>query len=300
MLRILLLLLTINASAQMSGLYPIGQVERPMSNTVFDPTLYRTLYAGEDSLFTRLELPAIKDAATTPVTVGEEVSLPGGIINAVKFYKVESTATAYTCTIWKGIIPVWTVDYRSTSTGWQRVPCDLSVEAGKYTISVFYPVGRYAYTNSMHPRTRGNIIAQAGLYAGGKARPEARYGASFFVDLVFRLTQPLVVNAGRDSVYSWPVDSIRLNGKVSGDNVQYVWEVLDRFGEMKISGLNTLNPVIVPEADCGAVFVLTATDRNGTTMQHDVYISVMPNFEPYIIRFMNELRIQLERRWRGE
>jgi hypothetical protein len=268
--------------------------------------LFPLLTTAQDSLWT--ESPAIKDASTVSVTVGEEITTTGGRLKALKFWKNELNGN-YIITIYQQSngASIFTQTYRSTTIGWQRITMDLPIEPGTYVIAVYYPNGKYVYTNNMHPRARGRITGNAGLYAGGNFKPSQRFTATFFVDVVIAADvprKPLIVNAGRDTAAVWPCDSIRVQAVATGDSVKYNWSVDNQWGDVVVSGLQSLAPVIrFREPDSGVVLILTATDRWGNESYHGVSVSVMPDFEPYIKRMgeliINQLRLEMIRKWKA-
>lgn len=261
---------------------------------------------SQDSLWT--ETPSIKDASTSPVTVGEEFSTAGGRLKAIKFWKNE-TAGNYVITLWQQTsgASLFSQQYRSTTTGWQKITLDLPIESGIYVIGVYFPNGKYVYTNALNPRTKGQLTGNSGLFAGGNFKPTARYTASFFVDMIVAKEtprKPLIVNAGKDTAYLWRTDSAKITGVVTGDNPTFIWSIDNSWGDVSYSGLTTLTPTIYfKEPDSGAVLILTGTDKYGTTSEHSVSVSVMPDFEPYIKRFgeliMNQLRFEMIRKWKA-
>jgi hypothetical protein len=264
------------------------------------------LTTAQDSLWT--ETPVIKDAATTPITVGQEITITGGRLKAIKFYKNE-TAGNYTITLWQQSngASLFSQQYRSTTIGWQKITIDLALEPGTYVIGVKFPNGKYVYTNGLNPRTRGKLTGTAGLLGWNVDKPSNRYTASFFVDVVIAQDiprKPLIVNAGKDTTASWPADSIKVLANISGDEVKYTWEVLNQWNGVAVTGLTTLTPVVkFTEPDSGVQMILTGTDKWGNVSWHGVNVSVMPDFEPYVKRMgeliMNEVRFEMVRKWKA-
>lgn len=266
---------------------------------------------AQDSLY-------LSTAKPTSFWDDEAVTLAGiikapydGKITALKFYKTTVNTAPILVTLWSmdgtGLTQM---EVSNGRTGWQRLPVSIQVSKDQsYVIGYRNPRGiAYGYKNNAGVK---------GLYSYSTGFPNKQVTTDYFVDMVFSQSlKPLIVNAGRDTVYTWPVASITLNGFVSGDGVTYKWTVIDSFGTLNVTGLNTLHPVLKPKPDSGGIFLLTGTDSRGVTSEHDVYITVTPDFNPYlnelasalvekfgaavVERVMNEIRLMLQRRWRGE
>lgn len=236
-------------------------------------------FNAQDSLWT--ESPSIKDASTSPVTIGEEITTPAGRLKAIKFWKNE-TAGNYVITLWHSNgSSLFSQQYRSTTIGWQKITMDLPIEAGTYVISVYFPNGKYVYTNSMHPRTRGKLTGNAGLYAGGNFKPSSRFTATFFVDAVISYqaaTVPLSIKTSPDREVTMPKDSVRVSATATG-YTSFLWTVEDSYGKYELKNTNTLNPYVVPldSAGCRVWLMCTVIDAAGNQLADVVAVRIAPH-----------------------
>jgi hypothetical protein len=228
--------------------------------------LFPFIASSQDSLW--VESPAIKDVSTAAVTVGEEITTTGGRLKAIKFYKNE-TAGNYIITLYQQSngASIFSQSYRSTTIGWQRITMDLPLEPGTYVVAVYYPNGRYVYTDGLNPRTRGNLKGNAGLYAGQNFKPVRQaccIAKSFFVDVVIAQTiQPVMSTLTPDSVnVAYPWNPVTLQATAS-NAVSYGWKVEDSTGTWVIDTTNRLRPVITAKSHGNLFLVFTATGADG-------------------------------------
>lgn len=272
--------------------------------------LFPVFLHAQDSLYLSTEKP-LSTWEDIPTTLGMEFkpSSPGNI-TALKFYKVDATAGSYTLTLWAmdGSKPFQST-VNVSGIGWKRIPCNIPVNQDQpYIVSAYSTLNRYGYTNNLFslPRIRGQLYAYSGRYIRSAGFPASNSTTWYGLDVVFekQIRNPLIVNAGKDTAASWPCDSIRVNGIATGDGIQYVWSIDNQWGDVSVTGTSTLNPVVkFKEPDSGAILILTATDKWGTTSEHGVSVSVMPDFEPYVKRMgeliMNQLRFEMIRKWKA-
>src|SRR6185369_11835556 len=131
-------------------------------------------------------------------------------------------------------------------------------------------------------RVRGNLIAPASAKVGGNGRyaygsalayPGATYQAgSYYLDVVFApvQTQPLIVNAGRDTAYALPRDTVYLKGVVTGDAPTFTWDFVDSLSltwdttaVIRMWQTTTLAPYVTGLKEGRYVFRLTGRDVVG-------------------------------------
>lgn len=239
---------------------------------------YNVYLAQTDSLWT--ETPAIKDASTAAVTVGEEFTTSAGRLKAIKFWKNE-TAGNYVVTLWHpNGASLFSQQYKSTTTGWQKITMDLPLEAGTYVIGVYFPNGKYVYTNGLNPRTRTNLTGNKGLFSGGNSKPGGSYTASFFIDAVieYGTTIPLSVKTSPDREATMYKDSVGVSAVATG-YTKFQWTVEDFEGRFTLKDTNTLKPYVIPldSSGCRVWLFCTVTDASGNQMADAVAIRVAPH-----------------------
>jgi hypothetical protein len=160
---------------------------------------------------------------------------------------------------------------------------DLPLEAGTYVIGVKFPNGKYVYTNGLNPRARGKLTGNSGLLGWNVDKPTLRYTASFFVDVLISQDQPrsaLIVNAGRDSTYRLPKDSlVYVNGVVTGDSAFYQWYIVDSAGTCQVTGLQTLSPVIKAKEPCTIIMLLVGQDKYRNYLASSLQIDILPDLK---------------------
>lgn len=240
--------------------------------------LFPVFVNAQDSLWT--ESPAIKDAANAAVTVGEEFTTPAGRLKAIKFWKNE-TAGNYVVTLWHpNGASLFSQQYKSTTTGWQRITMDLSLEAGTYVIGVYFPNGKYVYTNGLNPRVKTKLTGNSGLFSGGNFKPTARYTASFFVDAVidYASTVPLSVKTSPDRDAAMYKDSVQVSAVATG-YTKFQWTVEDSDGRFTLKDTNTLKPYVIPldSSGCRILLFCTVTDASGSQLSDAVIIRIAPH-----------------------
>lgn len=272
--------------------------------------LFPVFLHAQDSLYLSTEKPA-STWEDIPTTLGMEFksSSPGNI-TALKFYKVDATAGSYTLTLWAtdGSKPFQTV-VNVSGIGWKRVACNIPVNQNQpYIVSVYSTLNRYGYTNNAFasPRIRGQLNAYSGRYSRSAGFPASSSTTWYGLDVVFEQVKinPLIVNAGKDTTALWPCDSIKVNGVATGDDVKYSWEVTYRWGDVSVSRLNTLSPVVkFLGPDSGVDLFLTGTDKRGNVLENGIRVMVTPDFEPYIKQLVDmissKIRLDLYRSWKS-
>jgi hypothetical protein len=257
--------------------------------------------SAQDSLFTNAEGPPSPEE-DNPVELGM-VFMPrvNGTITHFRFYKtVANDAGEFTLNLWNayGTNAVRQKASAPGKSGWVRVSLTTParVSAGSYyVVSVYFPKGRYGGRTGVFTsaRTRGNLIAPSSAQAGGNGR--YRYGSatgfptntynnsSYYVDVVFLPErQPLIVNAGRDTIIYSGTDGLvpdyQLHGKVSGDGVTFSWrkEGMEWLQDTMLNA-NTLNPTLRNLAAMTYTFVLRGVDQWGTVSENRVTLDVRIN-----------------------
>lgn len=240
--------------------------------------LFPVFLNAQDSLWT--ESPAIKDAATAAITVGEEFSTPAGRLKAIKFWKNE-TAGNYVITLWHpNGASLFTQQYKSTTTGWQRITMDLPLETGTYVIGVKFPNGKYVYTNGLHPRVKSKLTGNSGLLGWNVDKPVNRYTASFFVDAVidYAATVPLTVKTSPDRDATMYKDSVGVSATATG-YTKFQWTVEDFEGRFTLKDTNTLKPYVIPldSSGCRVWLFCTVMDASGNQQSDAVAIRIAPH-----------------------
>lgn len=241
--------------------------------------LFPLFAASQDSLYST-ELPAVKDAAASAVTVGQSITTAGGTITSIRFWKNENGNTAYKITLWDSATgaSLFSTLYKSTALGWQRITLTLPVTAGTYIVGVYYPAGKYVYTNGLNPRTRGRLTGTSGLFAGGDSRPGGKYTAGFFVDISvsYPVLVPLSVRCSPDRDEQVPKDTVGVQGFVQGGSFR--WSVEDSQGAFELKDTNTLRPYVIlkDSIGCRVWLMLTGTSPAGDQLADVVAIRVAP------------------------
>jgi hypothetical protein len=268
---------------------------------------------AQDSLFTAAEKPAAVES-DQPLTVGLVFrSKVEGFISHVRVYKSSSTDEGtYVLGIYTSTgEPLTTQNYRATgAAGWRRVALDQPVRIESnvnYLATVWLPVGKYGSRTYMFTadRVRGNLTAPASARSGGNNRyvygaapafPTSTYrNSSYYVDVVFKARQPLIVNAGRDTSYTLPRDTIRLAAKVTGDGTFYNWDIVDSLtipgnpaDTIAMIDSRTLTPYFFRLGVGYYTFSLTGWDMYGATSTNTVRIEVLPNPKDVIIELLRD------------
>jgi hypothetical protein len=267
----------------------------------------------QDSLFLNSEGPP-RPEEDNPVELGTVFSpRVNGTITHFRFYKTQaSDASQFTLNLWNAY-GVNAVRQKMTApglVGWIRVPLTTpaKVSAGShYVVSVHFSAGRYGGRTGVFTsaRVRGNLTAPSSVQAGGNGR--YRYGATtgfpaqtfnssaYYVDVVFVAdvppAKPLVVNAGRDTIFASRLDGVipdfQLHGSVSGDSVSFSWTKLgplDLFDTML--NANTLNPILRGLVELPHAYVLRASDKWGKVAQDTVTVEVIINPKKVVFTLM--------------
>jgi len=268
---------------------------------------------AQDSLFTASDKPASLESDQA-VTVGLVFrSKVEGFITHVRVYK--STAadnSTYALSIWTATgEQLTTQTYQAAGpAGWKRVALEQPVRIEpnvNYLASVFLPLGKYGSRANMFTadRVRGNLTAPASARAGGNNRykyapdqsfPTATYrNTSYYVDVVFKPRSPLIVNAGKDSTYTMPIDTVRLAGRVTGDEAVFSWNMEDSLtfpyypeDTVVMHDSRTLTPYIVGMREGIFTYSLTAWDLYGSQSRHYVRITVQANPKDVIFELLRD------------
>lgn len=242
---------------------------------------------AQDSLFLSTDKPT-STWEDNPATLGMEYTVAKrGTIKAVKFWKQTASVNPYTVTVWDTTGGVWFTQAMTTSkTGWQRLPCSLLAVPGmKYIVGVFNNDTHYGYKNGMYPKTKGALTATGGRF-GYPASLPGNPGSCYYLDVVFQPdAQPPVTASVTPEKGEFPyrLDSLIIHGSIK-NAVSYIWEVVDSFGTMRCSGLNTLNPVLRPldAGGCWINLMLTARGIDGIETAAMAVITFLPDPEQVI------------------
>lgn len=268
---------------------------------------------AQDSLFTSTDKPATLESDQA-VTVGLVFrSKVEGFITHIRVYK--STAadnSTYALAIWTGTgEQLTTQTYQAAGpAGWKRVALEQPVRIEpnvNYLASVFLPMGKYGSRANMFTadRVRGNLTAPASARAGGNNRylygpapafPTSTYKTtSYYVDVVFKARSPLIVNAGKDSTYTRPIDTIRLTGLVTGDESFYSWDMVDSLtlpyfpqDTVVMHDSRTLTPYITGMREGVFTYSLTGWDLYGSQSRHTVRITILANPKDVIFELLRD------------
>jgi hypothetical protein len=260
------------------------------------------LSESKDSLFLDSERP-LSNESDGPVELGLSFSTKKkGKITAIKFWKTTTANINYTVSLWNlAGQRISTKTYQSNRTRWNTVPFDVDIDAGVYRASYYASNSRYGQTEHFFDtaRTRGEITGLMGFYSydSKSTFPDSTYNSSQYgIDVVFQPIEekPLIIFAGLDSEYAIKPDSVILKGDVQ-NAVSFEWQVIDSFGSVSVTGLNTLNPVIKPTYDSWVVMLLTGKDAAGNESASIVNISVMPDPKELLLYIQ-----QMFKRWRRE
>jgi hypothetical protein len=295
MKKLTLLFLLINAvcGAQTSyvtdgsaraGAYDIHTVPGSLS---FD-SLSGMFWAGSfidplDSLFLLTDKPAgIHE--DLPLELGTVIrSAKPGRITHLKFYSVDPGK--YTVSVWSITgSPLISMSVQAT-TGWQRIQLatPFEVAAGDQYIVSYLTNQKFGYSKLLPNRSVGNITQLDTRYSYGHKMPATPTTDGYFVDVVFKETavrKPLIVNAGRDTTYRLPKDSmVSLNAVVTGDSAYFSWFLVDSAGTCQITGMQTLNPVIKTKEPCTVVMLLIGQDKYGSYLAAPVQIDILPDLK---------------------
>lgn len=229
--------------------------------------LFSTQLFAQDSLFLSTDKPGTL-WEDNPVTLGMKFTTANpGVITALKFYKTDSRTGEYQIALWDNsgtkltMVPVST-----TATGWIRVPVNIPVGGGSFTIGVYNPVGRYGFRNKLYPRTRGQLVADTGSFENGNAMPGRSSGSCYYLDVVFKqqTVQPVSSTLTPDSVHvSFPWKPVTLTATAS-NAMSYGWRVEDSTGSWSIDTTNRLKPVITAKSYGNLFLVFTARAADGT------------------------------------
>jgi Domain of unknown function (DUF4082)/K319L-like, PKD domain len=270
---------------------------------------------GQDSLFTAAEKPStVTD--DNPVTVGMVFnSKLDGVITYFRIYKgIAADTTTYTFGIWLANgIQIYTQRYKiSGAVGWKRVQLTFPFPITANTslvAGVFLPRGDYGSRLNVYSsdRVRGNLVAPASSKVGGNGRyvygsalafPGSTYQAgSYYLDVVFQpvQTQTLIVNAGRDTTYALPRDTVRLNGIVTGDAPTFDWTMVDSLswswdttGTIVMKESTTLTPYMTGMTEGRYVFRLTGRDAVGNVSSNDVTITIVADPKGVLIELLRD------------
>jgi hypothetical protein len=270
---------------------------------------------GQDSLFTAAEKPSTltNDAA---VTVGMVITPKlDGVLTHWRIYKSTAADTStYTFAIWLANgTQIYTQPVKMNGAlGWKRVPLTFPfpVQTGtNFVVGVFLPRGDYGSRLNVYTadRTRGNLTAPASskvagngryVYGSALAYPNATYqSGSYYLDVVFKpvQTQPLIVNAGRDTTYALPRDTVRLQGIVTGNAPTFSWNMIDSLswswdttGAVIMRESTTLTPYLTGMTEGRYVFRLTGQDAVGNVSSHDVTITIVADPKGVIIELLRD------------
>lgn len=221
--------------------------------------------SAQDSLFLSTEKPGTL-WEDNPVTLGMKFTTTSpGVITAFKFYKTDNRTGEYQIGLWDNsgtklaMVPVSTI-----ATGWIRVPVNIPVGGGSFTIGVYNPYGRYGFRNYVYPRTRGQLTGNTGSFENGNTMPGRSSGSCYYLDIVFSKTsQPVSSTVTPDSVnVSFPWNPVTLTATAS-NAISYGWRVEDSIGTWIIDTTNRLKPVITAKSHGTLFLVFTATGADG-------------------------------------
>lgn len=221
---------------------------------------------AQDSLFLSTDKPGTL-WEDNPVTLGMKFTTANpGVITALKFYKTDSRTGEYQLAVWDGSgVKLAMVPVSTTATGWIRVPVNISVGGGSFTIGVYNPYGRYGFRNSVYPRTKGQLTGNTGAFENGNAFPGRTSGSCYYLDVVFKAgsVQPVSSTVTPDSVnISFPWNLVTLTATAT-NAVSYGWRVEDSTGTWIIDSTNRLKPIITAKSYGNLFLVFTATGANG-------------------------------------
>lgn len=268
---------------------------------------------AQDSLFTASDKPAaaeVDNALTVGLVFKSKVE---GLITHIRVYKSSATDEGtYVLGIYtdKGE-PLFTQNYRATgAVGWRRVKLDQAVRIEpnvNYLATAWLPVGKYGSRQYMFTadRVRGNLTAPASSKVAGNYRyrygsemgfPQSTYRSSaYYVDVVFSPRKPLIVNAGRDTSYAMPRDTIRLKGLVTGDGTWFSWNMVDSLTlpyfdstTVVMEASNTLEPYLTGFQEGLYTFELLGWDMYGSQSRSLVQIQVTADPKGVIFELLRD------------
>jgi len=220
---------------------------------------------GQDSLFLSTDKPGTL-WEDNPTTLGMKFTTAApGVITSLKFYKTDNRTGEYQVALWDNAGTKLTmVPVSTTSTGWIRVPVNIPVGGGSFTIGVYNPFGRYGFRNSVYPRTKGQLTGNTGSFENGNAFPGRSSSSCYYLDVVFSKTvQPVSSTVTPDSVnISFPWNPVTLTATAS-NAVSYGWRVEDSTGTWSIDTTNRLKPVITARSHGNLFLVFTARGADG-------------------------------------
>jgi len=273
--------------------------------------LFPVLAFSQDSLFIVPGLNPQNDGKGVTLGVVFRTDTVGKL-SAIKFWKtVASDQSVYQVSLWSSAGQrLLSKNYSSNTAGWQSVVLDSEfslVPNTNYIASFYSPKGLYAQSEHYFETVRksGHLTAPSsaettnGKYINSNGFPAWGYlNSNYFVDVVVKYDKPvpvrkaLIVNAGPDRLIIAPIDSsgidsIQLNGFVSGDSVSYSWKRVgvNGFGDTLIKA-ESLNPVIKDMPISTVIYRLTATDKWGNTASSDVAVTVDRNPKSTMIRIL--------------
>jgi hypothetical protein len=221
------------------------------------------------------------------LTLGTQIKTKTGVVKALKFYKPDARDSSYVLSVWSNsTTKIFSTNYKSKTTGWQRIPVNIPLNEGVYTVSVFNPVGRFSYRKTTFPRTRGSITGQAGKSVNGNGFPSDSTSETYYVDAVIAAAPvvPLSVKVLPDTITVPYGKNVTLTGTIIGQYTSFGWEVLEQTGQMTIAGITTLNPIVSckDSSGCSIRIMLTATDANGIQQSELSDVYVLPHPEQWI------------------
>jgi hypothetical protein len=238
---------------------------------------------SQDSLYTSNDKPASVHE-DLPLELGIVIrSAKPGQITHLKFYCADPGT--YTLSIWSITGSTLVSQSVQATAGWQRVQLATSFEvaAGDQYIVSYLTNQKFGYSKSQINRTAGNITQLGTKYSYGHKLPSTATTDGYFIDLVFReaaVRKPLIVNAGRDTTYRLPKDTmVSINGVVTGDSAYFSWFLVDSAGTCQITGMQTLNPVIKAKEPCTVVMLLIGQDKYGSYLASPVQVDILPDLK---------------------
>lgn len=241
--------------------------------------LFPMLLQAQDSLYIASEKPA-SIHEDLPLELGATIisSKPGKITH-VKFYAADPGS--YTISFWSVTGSLYYSFKAVATTGWQRyqLAIPFEVAAGDSYIISYLTNQKFAYTKPGIVRSAGSIAKAATRYSYGHKFPAIPTNEDYFIDVVFKVNEErksLIVNAGPDTIYRLPKDSVvHINAVVTGDSAYYSWYIVDSAGTCQVTGLNTLSPVIRTKGPCTLIMLLSGNDKYGNFLSSPVQIDIL-------------------------
>lgn len=263
---------------------------------------------AQDSLFTASDKPATAEsdnALTVGIVFKSKVE---GLVTHVRIYKSNAADTGtYVVGVWSSTGELlFSQNYKASGpVGWKRVQLNEPVRIEpnvNYTASVYLPMGKYGARQYMFTadRVRGNLTAPKTVnnrytYGPALAYPTSVYRTSaYYVDIIFSPRKPLIVNAGKDSTYTLPHDTVFLKGLITGDGTFFSWDIVDSlsYGEPTDSVVmhesKTLNPYITGMRSGVYTYSLTGWDMYGSQSRHTVQITMAANPKDVIFELLRD------------